>query len=339
MVTRTGTLASERPLPRRSRIRIGAVVAIALLVGIASWLYIRHGSPTTSTPPTPRAGAVRVSPAALMAFASSLTGPVYWAGLRSPSTYELTRTADGRVFLRYLPPGVPIGADTGYLTIGTYPLAHAYTITRALAHRGGAVMVKMRGGAVAFYNVGSPTNLYVAYPGSSYQIEVYDPSAAEARALVSSRQVVAVPSAGAMQRAPAQAVTPATLKVIAASLGHPVYWVGARPETTYELSRSPGDRVFVRYLPLGVKVGSNQPFLTVGTYRLAHAFAITKALSQKTGSVRVVTRDGSVAFYTTASPTNVYVAYPTSDVQIEVYDPSPGVARDLIVSKSLAPVG
>jgi hypothetical protein len=274
-----------------------------------------------------------------MAFAGSSTGPVYWAGLRSPSTFELTRTADGRVFLRYLPPGVPVGVDTGHLTIGTYPVAHAYTITRALAHRGSAVMVKATGGAVAFYDVGSPTNVYVAYPGSSYQIEVYDPSAAEARALVSSGQVAAVPSASAAQRAPAQAVTRATLKAVSVSLGHPVYWVGSRAGTTYELSRSPGDRVFVRYLPPGVKVGSDQPFLTVGTYRLSHAFAIARSLSRRTGSVRVATRDGSIAFYNAARPTNVYVAYPHSDVQIEVYDPSPGVARDLVLSESVAPVG
>ena len=282
---------------------------------------------------------MRVSPAALMAFAGSSTGPVYWAGLRSPSSYELTRTADGRVFLRYLPPGVPVGADTGYLTIGTYPVTHAYTITRALAHRGGSVTLRAGGGAVAFYDVGSPTNVYVAYPGSSYQIEVYDPSAAEARALVMSGQVVAVPSASAAQRAPAQAVTPATLKAVSASLGHPVYWVGSRSGTTYELSRSPGDRVFVRYLPTGVKVGSGRPFLTVGTYRLPNAFAITRSQSRKTGSVRVATRDGSIAFYNAARPTNVYVAYPRSAVQIEVYDPSPGVARDLVVSESVAPVG
>jgi hypothetical protein len=95
----------------------------------------------------------------------------------------------------------------------------------------------------------------------------------------------------------------------------------------------------VRYLPPGVKVGSDQPFLTVGTYRLSHAFAIARSLSRRTGSVRVATRDGSIAFYNAARPTNVYVAYPHSDVQIEVYDPSPGVARDLVLSESVAPVG
>jgi hypothetical protein len=32
--------------------------------------------------------------------------PVYWAGPRPSYTYELTRTSDGRIFVRYLPTGV-----------------------------------------------------------------------------------------------------------------------------------------------------------------------------------------------------------------------------------------
>ena len=34
-----------------------------------------------------------------------------------------------------------------------------------------------------------PKSIHLAYPGSDYQVEVFDPSAAAARALVSSGQV------------------------------------------------------------------------------------------------------------------------------------------------------
>ena len=59
--------------------------------------------------------------------------PIYWAGKRAGVTYELTKTADNRVFIRYLPAGVPIGSSKPYLTIGTYPLSNAFIVTRRLA--------------------------------------------------------------------------------------------------------------------------------------------------------------------------------------------------------------
>ena len=40
------------------------------------------------------------------------------------------------------------------------------------------------GGGVAFYTRGHPDNVYLAYPGSHYQIEVFDPSPGRAQHLV-----------------------------------------------------------------------------------------------------------------------------------------------------------
>ena len=197
----------------------------------------------------------------------------------------------------------------------------------------------MSGRGVAFYETRSPTNVYFAYPGSNYQVEIYDPSAAEAQSLVSSGQVTPVLSATPSGRTPATAVTLPRLSAIAASLGHALYWAGAKGRTTYEVSRSPGDRVFIRYLPEGVKVGSDRPYLTVGTYRMADAYRITRSLALHSGSARVATQDGGVAFYSRTRPTNVYLAYPGSDIQIEVFDPSVGAASRLVASQSIVRVG
>ena len=274
----------------------------------------------------------------LTALAGSSAAPVFWAGPKSGSTYELTKTADGRVFIRYLPRGVAVGSDSGYLTIGTYPVARAFSVTRSLAHRSGSVQVSMPGVGVAFYEAKSPTNVYFAYPGSGYQVEVYDPSAAQAQSLVTSGQIAPVTSVAPSKRSLATAVTLPRLRAMADSLGHAVYWAGARGQTTYEVSQSPGNRIFVRYLPRGVEVGSDKPYLTIGTYRVANAYTITRSLARHPGSVRVATRDGSVAFYSQTRPTNVYMAYPGSDIQIEVYDPSAGVATGLVGSQSIVPV-
>lgn len=48
---------------------------------------------------------------------------------------------------------------------------------------------------------------------------------------------------------------------------------------------------------------------------------------------------GGVAFYARTRPTNVYVAYPGTDVQIEVYDRSAGRAHRLVAAGRIVPVG
>jgi hypothetical protein len=136
-----------------------------------------------------------------------------------------------------------------------------------------------------------------------------------------------------------QAVSVTTLRALPGTVGHPVYWAGPRPGTTYELTRSPDGRVYVRYLTGGAKVGSPLPdFLTVGTYVVPNAAAAVRAAAAQPGAVRVPV-PGGVGFYNSARPTSVYFAHPGSNVQVETYDPSAAVARQLVESGTIRPVG
>ena len=130
----------------------------------------------------------------------------------------------------------------------------------------------------------------------------------------------------------------ATLRALPATIGHPVYWAGARPATTYELTTSPDGRVYVRYLTGGAKVGSPLPnFLKVGTYVVPNAEAAVRTAAAQPGAIKVPV-PGGVGFYNSARPTSVYFAYPGSNVQVETYDPSPAVARQLVESGAIKPV-
>jgi hypothetical protein len=146
------------------------------------------------------------------------------------------------------------------------------------------------------------------------------------------------PSASASTGTTVQAVSVATLKALPASLGHPVYWAGPLSGATYELTRTPDGRAYVRYLTGGAKVGSPLPdFLTVGTYVLPNAEAAVRAASAQPGAVSVPLA-GGVAFYNRARPTSVYFAFPGSNVQVETYDPSAAVARRLVQTGAIKPV-
>ena len=51
------------------------------------------------------------------------------------------------------------------------------------------------------------------------------------------------------------------LRSFAGKVSQPIYWVGSRPDTMYEVTRN-STGIYVRYLPTGVKAGDPKPFLT-----------------------------------------------------------------------------
>lgn len=153
----------------------------------------------------------------------------------------------------------------------------------------------------------------------------------------SPKSVASTPPAAASTTT-VQAASLATIRALPGSLGHPVYWNGPRTGATYELTRTPDGRVYIRYLTDGAKVGSPLPnFLTVGTYVVPNAEAAVAAAAAQPGAVRLPLK-GGVAFYNTARPTSVYFAYAGSDVQVETYDPSASAARQLVESGAIKPV-
>jgi hypothetical protein len=179
---------------QQPRVRLGAVVAVAAAAGIIAWAVIGGGG-ESSNPTTPAAraavsvlGPIGLSPEGLAAQSRSLGQPIYWAGAKGGYTYELTRTAAGRVYVRYLPPGTPVGAKGGdFLVIATYPFPKAMRALKALARNGGGLT--LRGGAFAYTGPRPGTSVYVAYPRVPYEIEVYAPSPARARSVAVSGDV------------------------------------------------------------------------------------------------------------------------------------------------------
>jgi hypothetical protein len=321
-------------MDRRALVAAGAVL-LAVAIGVVLWLVLRGDGGKGSQ----RAQATAASITRLNRFASTVGHPIYWAGSQPSFTYELSRTNDGRVYIRYLPPGVKTGTSKpDYLTVGTYPQRHAFATLRATARKQRAQMIHIAGGGLAFQYKGRTTSVYLAFPGSSYQVEVFDPSPTRALQLVRSGQVQPV---GAPPRTAAgsTAATEKQLKARAIALGHPIYWAGTNPAATYELTETNNGSVYVRYLPQGVPVGSPLPnYLTIGTYPQKRAFEILKATAAKNDVPTLKLADGGLAFADKKHPTSVYVAYPNVDLQIEVFDPAAGRARQLVTSGQIAPV-
>ena len=326
-------------------VRLMTIAVLVLGLGFGVWWAVRsNGTTTPAAVSTPHqvTGAAAISEQGLATLSRTLQRPIYWAGPNQGTTFELTQSSTGSVYLRYLPRGAHVGTPTPYLTVGTYPMAAAYADTVALAHQRGSVAIPLGHGAVAFYRSALPTNVYLARAGSPFQVEVFDPSATRARTLVSSGAIEAVVSVGGTPTHPAgsaaSAASSTQLTALQAKLGHPIYWLGGQSGSTYELTQTVGGRVYIRYLPHGVAVGASTPYLTVATYPLAGAYATTRSAASRPGVVKVPVA-GGVAFYASARPTSVYLAFPGVNEQVEVFDPSAAVAHSLVSAHRVRPVG
>jgi hypothetical protein len=170
-------------------LRRGAVALAALLVAAIAYLVISGLGGGSSSSGAPQA----VNASKLSDLAGDSGHPVYWAGPRPSDVYEWTELSDGRIYVRYLTGGAGAGDPRPrFLTIGTYPVGNGpRAISRADKYPGNRT-VKISGGATALVNSNS-RSVYLAYPGSQYQIEVFDPDQSKALRLVSTGKIQPVP--------------------------------------------------------------------------------------------------------------------------------------------------
>jgi hypothetical protein len=178
------------PVSPRTLAHTPALLAFALLLAAsvaASLLLLGRSDSST----TADGSAVAVTPAELASRAGAIDSAVFWAGPRSGRTLELTTSKDGS-FVRYLASGTPVGSDAKTLTIATYPMADAYATAVSRSKQDGMTSRPTRNGGLAVWSTAQPTSVYVAWRGVPSLVEVYAPSAAEARSTALGGSVRAV---------------------------------------------------------------------------------------------------------------------------------------------------
>ena len=134
------------------------------------------------------------------------------------------------------------------------------------------------------------------------------------------------------------ALTSAQLKEEVAKIGVPVFWLGEEKGAKYTLTNlNSGAQVFVRYLPDGnLPANGTSTNRVISTYAYQNAFDTLKSASKNSADgVGVNGPDGSFIYYGKAKKTNVYIAFPKIEAQIEIYDPTEGTALKLANQKGL----
>jgi hypothetical protein len=135
-------------------------------------------------------------------------------------------------------------------------------------------------------------------------------------------------------------LTEIELKAAVKELGETVFWAGAMKDAKYTLNASNRDQIYVRYLPNGKGVSDTNPdYRVIATYKQVNAFAATVAAGNQSNGVTFSSTDGAMIYYNKVSPNNIYLAYKSSDFQIEVFDPDQNTAVQLATtSHTIVPI-
>jgi hypothetical protein len=181
------------------QLRIAILLVVAALVGVGIWLAFSHNSPSKHKKKHNGGGNVTTAIGPIPQSKSQLTNralgagqPIYWIGAKKGYHYEFQRLAkNGNIYIRYLPKGVHVGQRPGKLIIvATYPWQHAY---KALKKAGQGTGTAGKNGAwIIPSRPGDKKAVLMAYPGGSYEIEVYSPKAGQARDIAASGKVATI---------------------------------------------------------------------------------------------------------------------------------------------------
>jgi hypothetical protein len=125
-------------------------------------------------------------------------------------------------------------------------------------------------------------------------------------------------------------VSASRLSEFASEANTPVYWLGERIGSRYELTETDAGRIYVRYLRGDAEAGDpRSSFVTVGTYPSEDGVAkLRQTARAQEGAKLGRAADGSTLLGDPSS-TSAYLAYPGGDAQVEVYSPVPGQALRL----------
>jgi hypothetical protein len=183
---------SPAPGATATRNRIASALAVGAIVVVGAIVLSSGGGHSTPTaaPSTKHDPPAGMTLGQLRGLPRSVGHQVYWVGPLPRVTYEVTRFSSGNVLLRYLSPGVAVGASQqNYLTIGSYSVPNAYGQIQRGAKRPGATSTPAPGGGLSVVPPEHPLSTYVAYPGSGVLIEVYAPQSGRSRRVALSQKL------------------------------------------------------------------------------------------------------------------------------------------------------
>lgn len=177
----------------RSRAGVAIVTAILTFAMTLGFTSLFATNPLDTTTLAARiSGGVALSESELRDVVKQIGENVYWAGPMSGAKYTINAQNAGAIYVRYLPDGKGISDNSPkYRVIATYKEPNGYDATLAAGNQpDGVSLNRADNSGVIYYNKKTPTNVYVAFRGRPFQIEIFDPSSEEALSIANDSKAV-----------------------------------------------------------------------------------------------------------------------------------------------------
>jgi hypothetical protein len=184
--------AEPAKLKRRQAL-IGGGLAAIVAVALVAWLLIdgNDGDESSSAGAVPTEATI-VSVAALRRAADAESSPIYWAGASAGTELELSGPSPDRTYVRYLTGGAKAGDPRRFLTVGSYRYPDAAAVLQDRSNEPGGILAKAPGDGTVYFDQADPKSVYLAYPNTEVEIEVFAPKFKEALQLVTDGRIVPV---------------------------------------------------------------------------------------------------------------------------------------------------
>lgn len=126
------------------------------------------------------------------------------------------------------------------------------------------------------------------------------------------------------------ALTASQLKAEVNNVGGTIFWAGVQSGALYTYTHIGAGQDYIRYLPNGQGISDkSQNYRVIATYKEENAYNTIVAAAKLKNGVGLTNPDGSVVYYSKATPTHVYMAFKGFGYQIEIFDPIPGASLKL----------
>jgi hypothetical protein len=166
------------------------VQLLGFALAIAAALYLVNHNPLSSNNGAPKPGssfpsAISVAPFGpavvtvdeLKAEAKKFALAAYWGGEIADTKMELTVTANGGFYVRYLPLDAKVGTKTEYLTVASTYDSGAYSKVADLTTTVGSRWTNYATGALAASATPTDHNIYFAFQDYPVLVDVFTPDA------------------------------------------------------------------------------------------------------------------------------------------------------------------
>ena len=168
----------------RFLVSFGVIALISLGVGYGISHFQDHGKINSQNLTLSITGQVALTESQLIATVKAAKATIYWTGPQGDTRYLLTIDQTGSGIVRYIPIKASVSAATNTTRmVATYSAKGAYAKSVSVSTKSGTSTFQNADKSLVFYKTADTNDIFMAFPGKDFQVEVFDPVAGQALSL------------------------------------------------------------------------------------------------------------------------------------------------------------